>query len=120
MLSTRRFVLRYLSLPRPSFLKVRQLGDPDPITGRMRLNTYLGHPFYNKPGFVNRWGPGAWIQRIFGGQLPGDDDKFIPQGYRFEEVGPKSVEKKGLDETTLWEKKLSVERPVGCPFAFAR
>lgn len=121
LLSTRKFFLRHLSLPRPSFMNVRQLGDPDPKTGRMWLNNYLGLPFYIKPGFLNRWGPDAWLQRIFGGPLPGDDDdRFIPQGYRFEEVGPKSVQNKGLDETTAWEQKLSAERPVGCPFAFAR
>lgn len=101
-------------------MRVRQLGDPDPKTGRMWLNNYLGHPFYNKPGFLNRWGPDAWLQKIFGGELPGDDDRFIPQGYKFEEVGPDNVKNKGLGETAAWEQKISVERPVGCPFAFAR
>lgn len=45
----RRFYLRYLSLPRPEFMRVRAISDePDPKTGRFYLNTYLAHPFYSK------------------------------------------------------------------------
>jgi hypothetical protein len=87
----------------------------------MHMSNYLVHPFYNKPGFLNRWGPEAWFVRAAGGYVPGSEgEKFIPQGYKFEEVGPRVMKNKGLDETYAWEKKLSTERPAGCPFAFAR
>jgi hypothetical protein len=44
----------------------------------------------------------------------------VPEGYKFEEVGPKGMMGKGLSETKAWEDKLHTERPAGCPFAFAR
>ena len=45
----RRLALRYLALPRPAFMKVRELSDtPDPKTGRYHTNTYQAHPFYSK------------------------------------------------------------------------
>ncbi|KAK9385122.1 hypothetical protein V1515DRAFT_609382 [Lipomyces mesembrius] len=47
-------------------------------------------------------------------------DRYIPQGYLFEEVGPHIMKNKGLEETTAWEGKLRVERPVGYPLACAR
>ncbi|RFU30027.1 hypothetical protein B7463_g6329, partial [Scytalidium lignicola] len=119
---TRRFFLRYLSLPRPSFMRVRNIDDkPDPQTGRFFYKDYQVHPFYNKPGFWNRWGPDAWLVWILGGDLPGSKgDRYIPQGYKFEEVGPSSMKNKGMRETKAFEEKIASERPVGCPFAVMR
>jgi hypothetical protein len=122
MLMTRRFVLRYLTLPRPEFMRVRQIGDDsDTTTGRYHALTYLAHPFYVQPGFLNRWGLEGWFVWSFGGDVPGSKgDLYIPQGYSFEEIGPQSVHSKGKAEMDAWEEKLSVERPAGCPFAFTR
>ncbi|KAK9327259.1 hypothetical protein V1520DRAFT_299690 [Lipomyces starkeyi] len=119
---SRRFLLRYLSLPRPSFMRVREVSDdPDPKTGRYHSKSYLSHPYYNKPGLLNRWGPEGWLVWALGGDVPGSrGDRYIPQGYLFEEVGPNIMKNKGLEETRAWEEKLRVERPVGCPFACAR
>ncbi|KAK9428982.1 hypothetical protein V1505DRAFT_375469 [Lipomyces doorenjongii] len=119
---SRRFLLRYLSLPRPSFMRVREVSDdPDPKTGRYHSKSYLAHPYYNKPGLLNRWGPEGWFVWAFGGDVPGSKgDLYIPQGWVFEELGPDIMKNKGLEETRAWEEKLRVERPVGCPFTFAR
>jgi hypothetical protein len=153
----RRFVLRYLSLPRPSFMRVRELGDkPDPKTGRYQTSAYytsyiffrialnavlqlcdmihynepyrfsgntnsmtakyFAHPYYNKPSFLNRWGPEAWFVWASGGDVPGSKgDLYIPQGYVFEEVGPEYMKNKGLEEMKAGEEKLRAERPAGCP-----
>jgi hypothetical protein len=57
----------------------------------------------------------------FGGDVPGSKgDTYIPEGYKFEEVGPKVMKNKGQVETRAWEEKIRAERPAGCPFAFAR
>lgn len=57
----------------------------------------------------------------FGGDVPGSKgDTYIPEGYKFEEVGPKVMKNKGQEETRAWEEKIRAERPAGCPFAFAR
>ena len=103
-------------------MQFRQVSDdPDPVTGRYYSTSYLAHPFYNKPSFINRWGPEGWFVWIFGGDVPGSKgDRYIPEGYAFEEVGPRAMKKKGLEETKAWEGKLRDERPAGCPFAFAR
>jgi hypothetical protein len=117
----RRFVLKYLSLPRPNFMRVTQLSSAaDPSTGRYHWMTYLSHPYYNKPSFLNRWGLEAWLVRIGGGEVPGSNDKYIPEGYKFEEIGPNNFKNKGLDETNAWEEKLQRDRPGGCPFPFTR
>ncbi|KAK9371924.1 uncharacterized protein V1513DRAFT_453982 [Lipomyces chichibuensis] len=119
---SRRFLLRYLSLPRPSFMRVRQVcDDPDPKTKRYHSKSYLAHPYYNKPSLLNRWGPEGWVVWAFGGDVPGSKgDRYIPQGYLFEEVGPNIMKNKGQEETIAWEEKLRVKRPVGCPFAYVR
>ena len=120
VLSTRWFFLRYLSLPRPSFMNVKQLTDPDPKTGRFYLSTYQAYPYYNKPTFLNRWGLEAWFVWAMGGQVPGSDKKFLPEGYVFQEVGPNGLRNKGAKEVEAWEEKLRAERPAGCPFAFSK
>ncbi|KAH8808385.1 hypothetical protein F5884DRAFT_673284 [Xylogone sp. PMI_703] len=120
--AARRFFLRYLSPPRPSFMRVRSVDDePDPQTGRFYFKDYQAHPFYNKPGFWNRWGPDAWLKWMLGGDLPGSKgDLYIPQGYKFEEVGPEFLKNKGTKETEAFEEKIRMERPAGCPFAIMR
>ncbi|RDW63500.1 hypothetical protein BP6252_11045 [Coleophoma cylindrospora] len=116
----RRFVTRHLLLPR--YIPQRTIEEhPNPTTGRYNYKNYLVHPFYNSPGFLNRWGPEAWFVWLSGGKIPGSDgDKYIPEGYRFEEVGPKIMKGKGVEESNVMEQKLWAERPSGCPFAFAR
>jgi hypothetical protein len=118
--AVRRFFLRHFCLPR--FTRVRGLSDlADPKTGRYQATQYLAHPYYNKPGFWNRWGPEGWFIWLSGGDVPGSKgDLYSPQGYKFEEVGPKGMKNKGLAEMQAWEQKLDAERPLGCPFAVAR
>lgn len=79
------------------------------------------NPCPDKPGFLNRWGPEALFVWLAGGDVPGEKGGlYIPEGYKFDEVGPKIMKNRGLDETKAWEEKLMAERPAGCPFAFAR
>lgn len=75
----------------------------------------------DKPGFMNRWGPEAWFVWFMGGNIPSFQNKhFLPEGYRFEEVGPYNMKNKGAQGMEAWEEKLKAERPAGCPFAFAK
>jgi hypothetical protein len=101
-------------------MRMREISDvPDKTTGRYHMTKYMTHPFYIKPGFLNRWGPEAWFIWASGGEIPGTKgDFYIPQGYLFEEVGPNGMKNKGLAEMKATEEKLRVERPP-CPFAFA-
>lgn len=119
--STRRFVLRYLWLPRPSFLRVRNVvKTPDEKTGRLHATSYQAHPFYMKPGILNRWGLEAWMVRFMRGDVPGEKgDLYSPQGFTFEEVGPKSMVGKGVEDMRKTEMLLERTRTSGCPFAFS-
>lgn len=45
---------------------------------------------------MRRYGPGAWISRLSGYSIPGDDgDKYCPRGYTFADVGPYAFSGKG-------------------------
>lgn len=90
---------------------------PDEKSGRYNSVEYLSHPWYVKPSFKNRWAPRAWITRFLGRKLPGDDgNKYAPEGYIFEELGPSNLVGKGLNEMAKTEQILREENRGGCPF----
>ncbi|CAD6438931.1 453779fa-ed3f-4fdf-beaf-caf21e4ec5ff [Sclerotinia trifoliorum] len=120
LLKTRQFFLRYLSLPRPEFMRVREISPTDDkgINERFHSSNYLVHPYYQNPGWWNRWGPMAIFTRIMGGYVPDGREEWKAKGYRFEEVGPRERECKGLEEMRGMEERLERERSGGCLFAF--
>jgi hypothetical protein len=92
--------------------------SPDMKTGRYNSVEYLSYPWYVKPTWKRRWGPRALITRILGRRLPGDDgNKYAPEGYLFEEIGPDILKGKGLPEMSVTEATLINARRGGCPFA---
>jgi hypothetical protein len=119
--SIRRFLIRNLSLPRPYFLRVHNVSDEPTPEGRYFFAKYDALPFYVKPTFLNRWGPGAWISKLMGLPVPGDEgDTYFPNGYKTSEVGPKFFVGKGAKEGKETVKRLEKERTSGCPFAVMR
>ncbi|TGO27532.1 hypothetical protein BPAE_0040g00130 [Botrytis paeoniae] len=123
ILRTRQLFLRYLSLPRPEWMRVRQISKSDDkgVDGRYHSTDYLVHPYYQLPGIWNRWGPMALLTRVMGGFVP--DEKrsdWFTEGYRFEEVGPDRKRGEGGNEMRGMEGKLEEERTPGCPFAFGK
>ncbi|CAI7613282.1 unnamed protein product [Penicillium glandicola] len=117
VLTARKLFLRYLSPPRPEFLRFATFTDEPDQNGRFFLIQWDGAPYYVKPTFWNRWGPVAWLTRALGRPRPGDEgDKYYPTGYSVPDVGPKYFEGKGrkqLDETML---ELNGYRTGKCPF----
>lgn len=96
LIGTRKFFLRHLSLPRPYFLRSDIFTDEPNEYGRFYVRVWVAAPYYVRPTFLNRWGPGAWISRMLGLPLPGDeDDKYYPNGYDTADLGPKYFEGKG-------------------------
>ncbi|MCJ1444685.1 MAG: hypothetical protein MMC23_005187 [Stictis urceolatum] len=112
----RRFCLRYLALPKPYALRFRVITDEKNSQGAHQMNEFDALPYYVKPNLMNRWGPGAWVRRIRGQPVPGDDgDRYYPGGYHLTTLGPPHG-KLGQAEA---EKKVA---PIGerrCPMAFA-
>ncbi|KAI1439893.1 hypothetical protein F5Y02DRAFT_424805 [Annulohypoxylon stygium] len=106
ILTSRKLALRYLSLPRPSFLTIEptRVIDPEgpysqvdtpngaPLQHQSRtlLTSYVAEPYYVKPTIWNRWGPGAWWWWFLGHPLPTQEDQhYIPGGYLIPEIGPR-------------------------------
>ncbi|KAL8677560.1 MAG: hypothetical protein Q9186_006021 [Xanthomendoza sp. 1 TL-2023] len=114
--ATRKFVLRYLSLPRPSFLRVKALGDLN-SDGRYTVSFWEGAPYYVTPTMWRRWGPEAWASRLLGLPVPGDEGaKYYPQGYKIPEVGPNVFLGKGAESAKDTVQGLAKTRTGGCPF----
>ncbi|KAI2467597.1 hypothetical protein F4781DRAFT_304286 [Annulohypoxylon bovei var. microspora] len=116
LLTIRRFVVRYLTLPR--FFEVKRLGPQDPQTGRItQLIPYGNFPFYIKPTLWSRWGPLAWAVWMYGGKVPGDNpEEYMPQGYLFSDIGPKNRTGLGLKEAEADAKRIRASGWSGCPF----
>ena len=89
LLRTRRWVLRYLALPRPEWMRVRFVSEEKTREGRYHAMKYDALPFYVEGTVWNRFGPGAWLGWLLGIPLPGSQGgKYSPEGYRINEVGP--------------------------------
>ncbi|KAI1087007.1 hypothetical protein F5B19DRAFT_497803 [Rostrohypoxylon terebratum] len=106
ILTSRKLALRYLCLPRPSFLTIEPTRVIDPEgpysqvdssnnatlqhQSRTLLTSYVAAPYYVKPTIWNRWGPGAWWWWFLGHPLPSQEDQhYIPGGYLIPEIGPR-------------------------------
>lgn len=78
-------------------------------------------PYYIKPTVFNCWGPFALFQRWLGLELPGDDgEKYGPDGYVVEDLGPTWMFGVKRDERNKEIKamveQMARQRKVGCPF----
>ena len=118
VLYARKLLLRYFALPRPGFLRNHWIDVMPNQHGRFYLFDYLAHPWYVRPSFTQRWGPRAWVTRLLGYKVPGDDgDKYVPQGYTFTEIGPQHLSGKGKgDMDKIQTRLISLDRG-GCPFS---
>ncbi|KAA6407364.1 MAG: hypothetical protein FRX48_08912 [Lasallia pustulata] len=115
VITIRKLVLRYLSLPRRR--GVQYLTTPTP-SGRLHLRRYRGHPWYVEPTVKNRWGVSAWLTWWRGGALPGDEgEKYAPEGFLCAEVGPSGLQNKGLQEMEEDRERMMKLSRGGCPFA---
>ena len=117
----RKFFLKYIAFPRPSFMRYRLLDDEPDAQGRQGFTRYDAQPFYVRPTLWNRWGLSAWPSRLLGLPLPGDDgDVYYPKGYLIPEIGPKLFAGKGAAAASETKARLRKERTGGCPFAGLR
>ncbi|KAK5790806.1 hypothetical protein VI817_008093 [Penicillium citrinum] len=118
MFQLRRLCLRYVALPRPSFLRLDVFNEEPNQHGRNFVLFYEGAPFYVQPTIWNRWGPMAWLKWSLGQALPGDEgDKYYPQGYRTADLGPKYFEGIGRKEVEKLRETLRAQRMGQGPFS---
>jgi hypothetical protein len=119
-MTVRKYFLRYVALPRPSFWTKRTIAETPDSSGHFHVSadssTYRTHPFYIAPTFWTRWGPGALLRRLLGGSVPGDP-AFRPEGYKIEDIGPSAFEGKGVEWMERDAVMGAVVMPMGkCPF----
>lgn len=119
ILALRKLALRHLSLPRPYFLRVENFSeDADPKTQKYSMINWSAQPYYIKPTLWNRWlSPSALLSRLLGLPVPGDEgDKYSPNGYHLDNVGPRRFDNKGQEYIEKQMKDLKGMRKGGCPF----
>ncbi|KAF4156841.1 hypothetical protein CNMCM8927_004468 [Aspergillus lentulus] len=119
---SRKLVLRYLALPRPSFLAAKLVHDtPNPETNLYNFERKGLQPWYVRPTLWSKWGPGALLVRIFGGRMPGSGgDRYLPQGYDLMTIGPEPQKGKGLEEMSLDMEVIKARGVATCPFSQAK
>ncbi|KHO11526.1 C6 finger domain-containing protein [Metarhizium robertsii ARSEF 23] len=115
LLLLRKLFLRYLSLPR--FSRVVFVTEPDPTSKRMKHLHYLKEPWYTPATFWWRWGPTAWATWAAGGMVPGDNEEMKPEGFLWEDIGPRSKMGKGSEEMAKLEEVVQQRATGKCPFA---
>lgn len=117
LLNTRRFILRYLTPPRPYFMRYMSLTETPDEDNRIFMTQWDAAPYYVKPSLWNRWSPTAWVTWMLGRPLPGDEgERYYPRGYRIEDVGPRYFEGKGGKSMVEFVEELKMARTGGCPF----
>lgn len=114
----RKVLLRYFTLPRSLIFRKDYISaNPNPETGQFSSKEYLYHPWYVYPTFKRRWGPRAWVTRLPGRELPGDDgNRYIPEGYKIPDLGPLPQRGKGMEGMQRTESWLEDVGFGGCPF----
>ncbi|KAL3480149.1 hypothetical protein BJX99DRAFT_35727 [Aspergillus californicus] len=117
LLSARRFVMRYLTLPRPQIFRYTTYTESQSVDERIFITQWDADPYYVKPTIWNRWGPTAWYTWALGHPVPGDEgDKYYPNGYLIADVGPKYFEGVGRKLQQEGVEGLKLSRTGGCPF----
>jgi hypothetical protein len=118
ILGVRKYIIRHLMLPRLELVRKQYVSSNPEDNGRYSSVEYLSHPWYVKPTFQRRWGSRAWITRLLGRKLPGDDgNKYSPEGYLISEVGPRSLVGSGKPEMRTDFERIQGAKSGGCPFS---
>ena len=118
LFTIRRFFIRYLHFPRPSFLRVQNVAEEISKDGNHYLQRWESAPWYVRPTLWNRYGAAAWISWSLGLPVPGDEGgKYWPRGYKIQEIGPDRMRGRGEEYVRESKEKLVAERMKGCPFA---
>lgn len=115
-------MLRHLSLPRFSFLRVDYISqNPDPKTKRHYWLNYTAEPWYVFPTLQERWGVKGWARWAMGKSLPGDKGAhYHPQGYHIHELGPRPLSTNEIPGKEAAGMILNQAGSRGCPFAMLR
>ena len=98
-------------------MRVRHTSDQPSKEGTYFFRLMDAAPWYIKPTMWNRFGPWAWVTRMMGLPLPGDEGgKYWPRGYKIQDVGPRFTRGSGGDFVKAEKEKVLKMRTRACPF----
>lgn len=81
------------------------------------MRYYGNAPYYIWPSFPERWLAQAWLHKLLGKPIPGDDgNKYNPKAYHIGKVGPNHMVGKGMDSMEDIKAALKKRNRGGCPF----
>ncbi|KAJ5730016.1 uncharacterized protein N7483_004524 [Penicillium malachiteum] len=113
----RKFLIRHIFLPRPESLRSHWFTSDVNALGRYHFMQYIGHPWYIKPTLTRRWNFNSWVLWLTGGFVPSKYlTEYRPNGYQISELGPVSLEGKGIDEMQSDKQRIGTMLQ-GCPFS---
>lgn len=92
------------------------------MTGRIKHYHYLKDPWYTPATFWARWGPEGLFRRACGLKVAGDGGAaMLPDGFLFEDVGPRDKMGKGVEETARLARAAQTKVSASaCPFALPK
>ncbi|KAH7119973.1 hypothetical protein B0J11DRAFT_552007 [Dendryphion nanum] len=113
----RRYLLRYLALPRPECFAYESVSAEPNGDGLYNFGHGGFQPWYVAPSFRTIWSPGAVLLRIFGARKPGSKGgRYKPTGYDLMTIGPVPQEGKGLEEMKAAIEVMKSRSTDECPF----
>lgn len=116
--TTRKMLLRYLTLPRPEFFAYQPVESTPNAKGLYNFSHGGFQPWYVQPGLWSIWNPGAVLLRMFGARKPGSKgDRYKPTGYDLKTIGPPPQEGKGFEEMRATVEFMKGRRVGEYPFA---
>jgi hypothetical protein len=114
-LHIRKYIIRYLFLPRPSFMRTKVYTEKPNKNGKYNTMFYEVEPWYYPDTFYTRWlSPQTWSRWAVGLPIPGPQYK--SEGYTIDNLGPRHLEGKGSIEMAATKEKLLTSGRGGCPF----
>ncbi|KAJ5404399.1 hypothetical protein N7509_004270 [Penicillium cosmopolitanum] len=118
----RKLLLRNLTLPRSDSAAVKLVhGIPNPETNLYNFERKGLQPWYIKPTFWSKWGPGSFMVRVFGGKVPGSrGDRYQPRGYDLMTIGPDPQKGRGIEEMKSDIEAIRARGVATCPFSQAK
>ncbi|KAH7079164.1 hypothetical protein BKA63DRAFT_551572 [Paraphoma chrysanthemicola] len=119
--SIRKFLLRYLALPRPQALAHQSVAATTNAMGLYNFSHGGFQPWYILPCFSSTWHPSAVLLRLFGARKPGSHgNKFKPMGYDLKTIGPSPQEGRGAEEMSATVNRMKARHFESCAFPSIR